>query len=57
MSNMLFTVLNKAGVPTEKLGDSTGPIQRKRLIVVFTQTLTFGASAESGVRLLRETGH
>jgi hypothetical protein len=27
MSNLLLTVLDKAGVPAEKLGDSTGPIQ------------------------------
>jgi hypothetical protein len=27
MTNLLLTVLDKAGVPTEKLGDSTGPIQ------------------------------
>ena len=33
MSNMLLTVLDKAGVPTEKLGDSTGPIQPDYLTV------------------------
>jgi hypothetical protein len=27
MTNLLLTVLDKAGVPAEKLGDSTGPIQ------------------------------
>jgi hypothetical protein len=27
MSNLLLTVLDKAGVPTHKLGDSTGFIQ------------------------------
>jgi hypothetical protein len=33
MSNMLLTILDKAGVPTEKLGDSTGPIQPDYLTV------------------------
>jgi hypothetical protein len=33
MSNMLLTVLDKAGVPAEKLGDSTGPIQPDYLTV------------------------
>lgn len=27
MSNLLLTILNKAGVPTEKIGDSTGPLE------------------------------
>jgi hypothetical protein len=33
MTNLLLTVLDKAGVPTEKLGDSTGPIQPDYLSV------------------------
>ena len=27
MSNLLVAILNKAGVPTEKIGDSTGPLE------------------------------
>jgi hypothetical protein len=27
MSNLLLTVLDRVGVPTEKLGDSTGPLE------------------------------
>jgi len=27
MSNLLLTILNKAGVPTEKIGDSTAPLE------------------------------
>jgi uncharacterized protein DUF1552 len=27
MSNLLVSILNKAGVPTEKIGDSTGPLE------------------------------
>ena len=27
MSNLLVTILNRAGVATEKLGDSTGPLE------------------------------
>ena len=26
MSNLMLTILDKVGVPTEKLGDSTGPL-------------------------------
>jgi hypothetical protein len=26
MSNLLVTILNKAGVPVDKIGDSTGPL-------------------------------
>jgi hypothetical protein len=26
MTNLLVTILDKAGVPIEKLGDSTGPL-------------------------------
>ncbi len=33
MSNLLLSVLDKAGVPTDKLGDSTGPIQPDYLSV------------------------
>lgn len=33
MTNLLLAVLDKAGVPTEKLGDSTGPIQPDYLSV------------------------
>jgi hypothetical protein len=33
MSNLLLTILDKAGVPTEKLGDSTGPIKPDYLTV------------------------
>jgi Protein of unknown function (DUF1552) len=33
MTNLLLTVLDKAGVPTEELGDSTGPIQPDYLSV------------------------
>jgi hypothetical protein len=33
MSNLLLTVLDKAGVATEKLGDSTGAIQPDYLSV------------------------
>ena len=27
MTNLLLTILNQAGAPTEKLGDSTGPLE------------------------------
>ncbi len=33
MTNLLLSVLDKAGVPTDKLGDSTGPIQPDYLSV------------------------
>ena len=33
MSNLLLTILDKAGVPIDKIGDSTGPIQPDYLSV------------------------
>ncbi len=33
MANLLLTILDKAGVPTEKLGDSTGPLPLEYLTV------------------------
>jgi hypothetical protein len=33
LSNMHLTVLDKLGIPTDKLGDSTGPLKLDRLPV------------------------
>ncbi len=33
MANLLLTILDKAGVPIDKLGDSTGPLAMKTLTV------------------------
>ena len=33
MANLLVTILDKAGVPIEKLGDSTGPLKLEALPV------------------------
>jgi hypothetical protein len=33
MANLLVTILDKAGVPIEKLGDSTGPLKLDPLTV------------------------
>jgi hypothetical protein len=31
MANLLVTILDRAGVPIEKLGDSTGPLKLETL--------------------------
>ena len=33
MANLLVTILDRAGVPIEKLGDSTGPLKLEDLPV------------------------
>ena len=33
MANLLVTILDKAGVPIEKMGDSTGPLKLEPLAV------------------------
>jgi hypothetical protein len=33
LSNMHLTILDKLGIPTDKLGDSTGPLKLDRLSV------------------------
>jgi hypothetical protein len=33
MANLLVTILDKAGVPIEKMGDSTGPLKLEAISV------------------------